>query len=69
MGIGMIKETVERKLYSLTKLERYPKTVILIEREVEGVIGTITINDEFEENLWKEAIKMINQVLQALNKT
>jgi hypothetical protein len=65
----MIESTEDRKLFTLTKLERFPKPILLIEKTSEGVIGTITINDDFEENLWKEAIKKINEVLQSLNQS
>lgn len=62
----MIDRIEEREIFTILKVSRYPKPILLIGRGTE-TIGQITIKDDFEEELWKEAIKLINH-LQTLKK-
>ena len=64
----MIGHKEERPLYAGTEVDRYPHNLLLITNGKETV-GQITIKDDFEKNLWLEAIKKINETLQALNKS
>lgn len=64
----MIDHKIERKLYSFERLDRVPHKILLIKQEDETV-GQLTIKSILEENLWREAVKQINEVLQKLNKS
>lgn len=57
----MIDHKEPRIPYSIFKVVRYPNSIMLINKGLETV-GQITIKDRFEEELWKEAIQMINRL-------
>ena len=63
----MIDHKEERIPYSSFTVSRYPNDIFLIQKGMETV-GQITIKDDFEKNLWLEAIKKINEQLESLNK-
>lgn len=55
----MIDHKEPRIPFSCVKINRYPDNILLINQGSRG-IGQITIKDDFEEELWKEAINKIN---------
>lgn len=57
----------ERIPYSLLKISRYPNPLLLIQQG-ELTVGQITIKDDFEEELWRTGIKMINEHSSKLKK-
>lgn len=64
----MIDHKEEKKYYSGEQINRYPNNILLIRKE-EETVGQITIKDDFEKNLWMEAIQKINEILKSLNKS
>lgn len=55
------------------KIARHPNDVLLIYKGLKDkpseTVGQITIKDDFEKNLWMEAIQKINEILKSLNKS
>jgi hypothetical protein len=60
-------EQKERVPYSLMKISRHPNPLLLIQQG-EITVGQITIKDDFEEELWRTGIKMINEHSSKLKK-
>lgn len=69
----MIDHKEEKPLYSSMKIARHPNDVLLIYKGLKDkpseTVGQITIKDDFEKNLWMEAIQKINEILKSLNKS
>lgn len=62
----MIKETLTKIPYTLVKVSRYPNNLFLI-NQGSDTVGQITIHDDFEEELWKEAIVEVNRLQKLKN--